>query len=103
MRFYKDQWRGSYKCHTTFYADNRIAYMHIATNSKWPGKRVELLDQFNGRKINAIQGNGFTFQKFDRDFMRNGFGYFIRPRIFRSEEHTSELQSQFHLVCRLLL
>src|SRR5438309_7982035 len=24
-------------------------------------------------------------------------------RLFRSEEHTSELQSQFHLVCRLLL
>src|SRR6267143_2385691 len=26
-----------------------------------------------------------------------------RPRAWRSEEHTSELQSQFHLVCRLLL
>src|SRR5438309_9052673 len=25
------------------------------------------------------------------------------PGIVRSEEHTSELQSQFHLVCRLLL
>src|SRR6266568_6158235 len=25
------------------------------------------------------------------------------PRRWRSEEHTSELQSQFHLVCRLLL
>src|SRR6266568_9389421 len=25
------------------------------------------------------------------------------PRCCRSEEHTSELQSQFHLVCRLLL
>src|SRR6267143_3266187 len=25
------------------------------------------------------------------------------PAIVRSEEHTSELQSQFHLVCRLLL
>src|SRR5689334_24859419 len=25
------------------------------------------------------------------------------PRYARSEEHTSELQSQFHLVCRLLL
>src|SRR5438309_7774512 len=24
-------------------------------------------------------------------------------RVHRSEEHTSELQSQFHLVCRLLL
>src|SRR5689334_24340068 len=28
-------------------------------------------------------------------------GRFAHPR--RSEEHTSELQSQFHLVCRLLL
>src|SRR5689334_24683279 len=26
-----------------------------------------------------------------------------RPSSTRSEEHTSELQSQFHLVCRLLL
>src|SRR5438309_6479809 len=26
-----------------------------------------------------------------------------RRSIYRSEEHTSELQSQFHLVCRLLL
>src|SRR5438309_5346406 len=27
----------------------------------------------------------------------------MSPRASRSEEHTSELQSQFHLVCRLLL
>src|SRR5690625_5483790 len=27
----------------------------------------------------------------------------IRPRVRRSEEHTSELQSRGHLVCRLLL
>src|SRR5438309_8669647 len=27
----------------------------------------------------------------------------LRERVERSEEHTSELQSQFHLVCRLLL
>src|SRR5438309_5760833 len=34
-----------------------------------------------------------------------GFGLCrgIRPHANRSEEHTSELQSQFHLVCRLLL
>src|SRR5689334_23519075 len=31
-------------------------------------------------------------------------GHFSRiARAARSEEHTSELQSQFHLVCRLLL
>src|SRR5437868_12268378 len=27
----------------------------------------------------------------------------VRLRVFRSEEHTSELQSRFDLVCRLLL
>src|SRR5689334_23437002 len=27
----------------------------------------------------------------------------VEMRDYRSEEHTSELQSQFHLVCRLLL
>src|SRR5438309_7155268 len=27
----------------------------------------------------------------------------LLDRVVRSEEHTSELQSQFHLVCRLLL
>src|SRR5689334_24867487 len=30
-------------------------------------------------------------------------GIGLRVKISRSEEHTSELQSQFHLVCRLLL
>src|SRR5699024_8666413 len=33
-------------------------------------------------------------------------GWFVRPTLFadlRSEEHTSELQSRFELVCRLLL
>src|SRR5438309_6133691 len=32
-----------------------------------------------------------------------GLAYFVRAKGDRSEEHTSELQSQFHLVCRLLL
>src|SRR5690625_6709309 len=29
--------------------------------------------------------------------------YDVNPKQFRSEEHTSELQSRGHLVCRLLL
>src|SRR2546430_13244509 len=46
------------------------------------------------------------------DFTKNGAGpweFFIEHRVyrsgyaFRSEEHTSELQSQSNLVCRLLL
>src|SRR3989338_10915175 len=34
---------------------------------------------------------------------RNHATYFEQSVFRRSEEHTSELQSQFHLVCRLLL
>src|SRR5689334_23739218 len=38
-----------------------------------------------------------------RRFRRgSGLGLWRAPAL-RSEEHTSELQSQFHLVCRLLL
>src|SRR2546429_1060994 len=36
---------------------------------------------------------------FDGDYLRKSF----LPAMMRSEEHTSELQSRLHLVCRLLL
>src|SRR5438309_11122173 len=43
----------------------------------------------------AISADGGTlFYSWDQKDLAN---------TFRSEEHTSELQSQFHLVCRLLL
>src|SRR2546422_8043400 len=40
------------------------------------------------------------------DLLRNDLSRVCRPgtvRVPRSEEHTSELQSRLHLVCRLLL
>src|SRR2546422_3126239 len=40
------------------------------------------------------------------EFIKNFFNFFhvIKvKKVFRSEEHTSELQSRLHLVCRLLL
>src|SRR2546430_4311923 len=43
--------------------------------------------------------------RYDRDAVRAA-GILARPRVdhgLRSEEHTSELQSQSNLVCRLLL
>src|SRR2546429_9980024 len=46
------------------------------------------LDSFGGRALPAVQ---------DEDHSEE------RKRIERSEEHTSELQSRLHLVCRLLL
>src|SRR2546429_3901489 len=35
--------------------------------------------------------------------LKTGSCYVTRPERARSEEHTSELQSRLHLVCRLLL
>src|SRR5690625_7114776 len=37
------------------------------------------------------------------DFLRDFRGDTVHPTTLRSEEHTSELQSRGHLVCRLLL
>src|SRR2546429_2711145 len=34
---------------------------------------------------------------------RHGYRYAVQFLVLRSEEHTSELQSRLHLVCRLLL
>src|SRR5437667_5629847 len=43
------------------------------------------------------------FRSCDPDGRRQGFAPRPRPRIPRSEEHTSELQSHHDIVCRLLL
>src|SRR6266478_8102755 len=40
---------------------------------------------------------------FRRDVAQRGYRHFDNRFIMRSEEHTSELQSQSNLVCRLLL
>src|SRR5205809_4870437 len=41
--------------------------------------------------------------KFEWETFQNVLGFFPRFRALRSEEHTSELHSQLHLVCRLPL
>src|SRR5688572_32483139 len=65
-----------------------------------------VLDQFLVNKNMAVQDAAIaikpdTVKVLIFDGMSTGV-YHI-PRIFRSEEHTSELQSQSNLVCRLLL
>src|SRR5438309_6442633 len=47
----------------------------------------------------SIVGDAFSFAQHDRIVAQRR----LVARERRSEEHTSELQSQFHLVCRLLL
>src|SRR5690625_5880616 len=47
-----------------------------------------------------LKQGDFSSSKGDRGVLRNGGG---EPKVLRSEEHTSELQSRGHLVCRHLL
>src|SRR5690554_7579427 len=56
--------------------------------------------KFNDKTENLVPNSGMLFYGFNA-----AIGYGITPtfRMGRSEEHTSELQSRPHLVCRLLL
>src|SRR5689334_24037534 len=54
-----------------------------------------------GRAATILQSQGFATQVGVNSFL--SLSAWPNPLILRSEEHTSELQSQFHLVCRLLL
>src|SRR5689334_24155399 len=55
--------------------------------------------QQDGELVTARAGNEIRLAQVCLHVGRNG----TQDCIPRSEEHTSELQSQFHLVCRLLL
>src|SRR5687768_8019405 len=59
----------------------------------------------NGVAIFACSGaeDYFEVGEFEAPFERNRVFVSDRPHVYRSEEHTSELQSRLHLVCRLLL
>src|SRR2546422_5451085 len=85
----------------------------------WPaGVFARMEDAFHGFE-DCVQGEGFA-QKIDRSELSRRQFHVLRPpggqdhdrgaRVkrmnppeHRSEEHTSELQSRLHLVCRLLL
>src|SRR5689334_24832863 len=61
------------------------------------------------KQVRAAISSSSTADKYDLSAfaapaLRDHFSSVVRYTSFaRSEEHTSELQSQFHLVCRLLL
>src|SRR5689334_24530605 len=66
----------------------------LAGHEESPGATVEV----DGRLYKEYYGSA-------SDFNKGEYKHVEGKRILepRSEEHTSELQSQFHLVCRLLL
>src|SRR2546422_2973483 len=92
------------------------ACQNLPANKNAPGvearKRAGTLARGHGRAAKAPQTNALLLRGlFQRalDQFQTAFGAFAqRPvelalGLARSEEHTSELQSRLHLVCRLLL
>src|SRR3989442_11804646 len=66
-----------------------IGHYHVWKAAVAGAAVTNLVDQYNMADFNVLERYGFS-----------GFG---SPWTGRSEEHTSELQSRPHLVCRLLL
>src|SRR5258708_30295561 len=62
------------------------------------GKRVIVNEEKDADELLICQGRGFSFGEGIRQLEALG-----KAGRQRSEEHTSELQSPDHLVCRLLL
>src|SRR5690554_7677860 len=62
------------------------------------------LSEYSNKLIRQYIPKKTDFDNFDKEYVKQ-VQYKInrRPRKNRSEEHTSELQSRPHLVCRLLL
>src|SRR5207249_11974619 len=63
-----------------------------------PGSASALKDAYRASRFGAV-----TPLYAERPFLLYLDGMVVGGRIDRSEEHTSELQSRFDLVCRLLL
>src|SRR6266436_2106952 len=66
-----------------------------------PKSRIYEPEQLKGQPIavSPFNGSHFTTLKLLEGFLKREQIKWV----FRSEEHTSELQSRLHLVCRLLL
>src|SRR2546422_1268137 len=67
-----------------------------------PGER---LAEYAGRLCYMSQHNPAqrTTAEYLENIKKQGHGSVLEHSVYRSEEHTSELQSRLHLVCRLLL
>src|SRR2546422_7413160 len=74
------------------------------SRSRLPGGAIDLpCRDRNLRFFNQREGLLNRFQRTVRIALRHSHSRLQLPSERRSEEHTSELQSRLHLVCRLLL
>src|SRR5690554_7456371 len=80
-------------------ADHHIEALAAMAKDEFVSRLAQYLSLNDASRLNALiqQANSFGFRT-EKDVSR-----FAELAVVRSEEHTSELQSRPHLVCRLLL
>src|SRR3989449_11255120 len=79
--------------------DRMVLDRHDVTGLARGAEEQLLVERLDGRRVDDLRGDPVGLQEFRRPEAVEQ-----RPaRAHRSEEHTSELQSRLHLVCRLLL
>src|SRR5688572_32074618 len=83
--------------YTTLFRSSAIAVLFFGA-----GCSYFLSSVFTGRLLNML-GIGVLLAASSALVACSTLGYALAPVWARSEEHTSELQSQSNLVCRLLL
>src|SRR5438309_11423010 len=90
--------------HTFFFNDPATTYIYtLSLHDALPIFDMNVVKLcFRGVHRNVYGDRGHDAAEVVRDTSCQGIGA-LRNFGPRSEEHTSELQSQFHLVCRLLL
>src|SRR5690554_7291989 len=82
------------------YTDNLVSMPVYVKRGKRPGPTMFISAAIHGDEINGIE----IIQRLINSRSLNSLrGTLIAVPMVRSEEHTSELQSRPHLVCRLLL
>src|SRR5438876_11939241 len=100
--YMQDQWRGRSNLSFTF-------GLRYDVDNLPSGSELKQIGGFHPTNYNNIQPRASFAYAFNggKGVVRGGFGLFDGPFVYsdilRSEEHTSELQSPVHLVCRLLL
>src|SRR2546430_13389841 len=85
----------------------KVSYAYVTAASK-PGEAARILQALRDANVNLLAFSGFPQgrNKAQIDVVTDDLDALkgvARGRKWRSEEHTSELQSQSNLVCRLLL
>src|SRR2546422_10233327 len=79
-----------------------LGLVHANADAIAGNARLRDLEQRAADLITVAGAHGIVEQSFDREVLAELSGDEVGP-LQRSEEHTSELQSRLHLVCRLLL